>query len=101
MLYIVEDDVYLYAKLDVVVGFGSSYSINDSNEMLGDKSLPLICIRSIEDGALRFFHVAREEEASLDRICLIVNRHLRCRHASTEVYQVHLISAVINLRMKG
>ena len=40
-------------------GFGSSSSINGSDETLGCKSLPLSRVYSIEDGMLRFYHVAR------------------------------------------
>ena len=58
MLYIVEEHVYLEAKLGVAVGFGSSSSINGSDEMLGFESLSLSRVRLIEDGALRFCHVA-------------------------------------------
>ena len=35
IFYIVEEYVYLYADLGVTVRFGSSSSINGSNEMLG------------------------------------------------------------------
>ena len=52
--------------MGVAVGFGSSSSINGSDEMLGCKSLPLSHVRSIEDGALKFCHVACEGKASPD-----------------------------------
>ena len=61
----------------MAVGFGSSSAINDLDEMLGYESLSLSCVCSIEDGALRFFHVTREEEASRDLIRPIRNRRLR------------------------
>ena len=54
ILYIVEEHAYLLAKLGVAIGFGSSCSINGSDEMLGCELLPLSCVRSIEDGVLRF-----------------------------------------------
>ena len=95
----VEEHVYLQAKLGVTVGFGSSSSVNGSDEMLGCESLPLSHAHSIKDGALRFCHIAHEEETSHNRVCLIVNQHLRCRHVSIKVHRAHLISAVINLHM--
>ena len=49
----------------------------------------------IEDGASRFCHVACEEESSHDRVRPIKNRRLRYHHASIEVHQAHLISAII------
>ena len=101
MVYIVEEHVYLYAKLGVTVGFGSSSSINSSNETLGCELLPLSRIRSIEDGALRFCHVAREEESSRDHACLFENRHVRCHHASIEVHWEYLISGVITLQINN
>ena len=55
----------------MTVGFGSSSSINGSDELLGCESLPLSCVCLIEDGALRFCHVPREEEESLDVYHLI------------------------------
>ena len=60
----------------MAVGFGSLSAINDLDEMLGYESLSLSCVCSIEDGALRFFHVTREE-ASRDLIRPIRNRRLR------------------------
>ena len=50
---------------------GTSSSINFLDEMLGCELLSLIHVRLIEDGALKFCHVAREEEASRDRVRLI------------------------------
>ena len=99
MVYIVEEHVYLYADLGVAVGFGSSSSIKKLDKTLRCKSLPLSHARSIEDGALRFCHVTREEEASRDRVYLIGNRRLRCRHTSIEVHRAYLISAIINLQV--
>ena len=46
---------------------------------------------SIEDGALKIFYVAREEEASCDWVCLIVNPRRRCPRASIEVHLARLI----------
>ena len=66
----------------MAVGFGSSSSINCSDETLGCKSLQLICIHSIEDGVLRFGHVVGEEEASGDRVNSIMNRCLRFQYDS-------------------
>ena len=64
-------------KLGVTIGFGSSSLINGSDETLGGESLPLGHVRLIEDGALRFCHVAWEEEALRDLVRLIVNRPFR------------------------
>ena len=61
----------------MAVRFGSSFSINGSDEMLGYKSLPLSRVGSIKDEALKFCQVAREEDALRDLVHLIVNRHLR------------------------
>ena len=80
----------------MTLGFSSSSSIKGSNEMLGFELLPLSRVRSIEDGALRFCHVARKEEASHNHVSPIINRHLRCHHASMEVYRAHLISTCIS-----
>ena len=55
----------------VAVGFRSSSSINGSDETLGCESLSLSRFCSIEDGALKIFHVTREEEASLNVHLLI------------------------------
>ena len=73
----------------MVVGSGSSSSINSSDEMLACESLPLIRVCSIEDGVLRFCDIACEEESSRNCIRLIRNRRLRCRHASIEVYRAY------------
>ena len=72
-------------------------SIKDSDEMLGCKSLTLIHVYSIDDGAIRFCHVAREEEASPDCFRPIENQGLRCRHTSIEVHRAYLISDIITL----
>ena len=69
--YIVEEHVYMWAKLGVAVGFGISFSINDSNETSGCESLYLSFFRLIEDVALRFHHVVREEETSRNTCRLI------------------------------
>ena len=95
MLYIVKEHVYLYADLGLGVRFRSSSSINGLDKTFGYKSLPLSHIRSIKDGALRFFHVAHEEEASRDHVRPIRNQRLRCRHASIEVHRASLISTVL------
>ena len=81
----------------MAVGFGSSSSINSSDEMLGCKSLPLSCVCLIADGALRFFHVVREEESLHNRVCSMGNRRQGYHQASTKVHRAHLISAVITL----
>ena len=73
-------------NLGIAVGFGSSSSINGSNEMLGCESLSLSRVRSIKDGALIFRHVIREEKASRDLVGPMVDGCLRCRHSSTEVH---------------
>ena len=44
----------------MAVGFGSSSSINVSDETLGRESLPFTSVYLIEDGALRFCHIGRE-----------------------------------------
>ena len=67
--------------------------------MLGCELLPLSCVGLIKDGALRFHHVAHEEESSRDRVRLIMNRHLRCRYASIEVHRAYLISTFITLEI--
>ena len=79
------------------VEFVSSSSINGLDETFGCELLPLSCVRSIEDRALRFWHVAHEEDQSRDHALMILNRRLRCRHTSIEVYSMHLISAVLAL----
>ena len=61
----------------MALGFGSSSSINGSDETLGCKSFPLSHVHSIEDGALIFCHVVCEEEASCDRVRTIMNRRVR------------------------
>ena len=85
----------------MVVGFGSSSSINGSDKMRGCESLSLNHVRSIKDGALKFFHLAREEEALHDCVRPIENRRLRCGHASIEVHQVYIISTVITPQIDG
>ena len=83
----------------MIVGFGSSSSINGSDETLGCKSLPLSHVRSIKDGALKFYHVAHEEEALRDCVSLIINQRERCHHTFIEVHRGHLISDIITLQM--
>ena len=58
------------------IGFGFSSSINGSDKMLGYESLPLSRVRSIEDGALSFFHIVREEEELLNVRRLIFIKHI-------------------------
>ena len=85
MIYIVEEHVYLYAKLAMTIGFGSSSSIQGSDETLGYQSLPLSHVCLIKDRALRFCHILREEEASCDLVHPIVNRRLRFLDGSSNV----------------
>ena len=73
----------------MVVGFGSSFSINSSDEMLGCESLPLIRVCSIEDRVLRICDIVCEEESSRDCVRPIRNRRLRCRHVFIEVSQAY------------
>ena len=85
----------------MAIGFDSSSSINGLEEMLRCELLQSIHVHLIEDGALKFFHIMREEEAPHDRIRPIENQHLRCRHLSIEVHRASLISDVITLQMNG
>ena len=101
MIYIVEEHLNLEAKLGVAVGFDSSYSINDSDQMLGYESLSLSHVRSIKDEAPRFCHIVCEEESSRDRVCSIKNRHPRHCHTSNEVHRAHLISAIRTIQING
>ena len=101
MVYIVEEHLYLYAYLGVAIGFGFSSSINSSDGKLGCELLPLSQFHLIEDEALRFYHVAREEEVLRDRVRPIENHRLRCRHTSIEVHHMYLTLAVISLKMNG
>ena len=66
MLYIVEEHVYLYVKLGVAVGFGSSSSINGLDEMLGCEYLPLSRVCSIKDRTLEFCCIVYKEKALLN-----------------------------------
>ena len=61
----------------MAVGFGSSSSINSLDEILGYELLLLSHIRSIKDEVVRFRHVAREDEASLNVCHLIFIERLR------------------------
>ena len=101
MVYIIEEHVNFYAKLGAAVGFDSLSSINSSYETLGCELLPLISVDSIGDEVLRFFHVACKEESSRNLVHPIGNRRMTYGHASIEVHQVHLISAVITLQIHG
>ena len=71
-------------KLGVAVRFSSSSSINGSDETLGCKSLTLSHFYSIEDEALRFCHVTREE-ASCNLVCSIMNRCLKFLDGSSNL----------------
>ena len=77
IVYIVEEHVYIWAKLGIPVEFGSSSSINGSDKMFGFKFLPLSHVHSIKDGAFRFFHVVLEEEVLCDLVRLIMNQRLK------------------------
>ena len=66
----------------MAIGFDSSSSINYSDEILGYKSLPLCRFRLIEDGALKFCHIMREEEATHNLVRMIINRWLKFLYAS-------------------
>ena len=79
--------------LGVAVRFGPSSSINDSDETLGCELLPLSRVHSIEDGELKFCHVACEGacEEGANHVRPIVIRRLRCRHASIEIHWAHLM----------
>ena len=46
--------------------------INGSNEMPGYELMLLSLVRRIKDETLRFHHITRKEEASLNHVCLIV-----------------------------
>ena len=70
-------------NLGVAVGFGSSSSINISDETLLYKLLQLSHALLIKDGALIFCHVTRKEEAPQDLVRLIVNRHFRFSYGSS------------------
>ena len=48
----------------MAIGFDSSSSINDSNELLGYESLPLSHIRLIKDEELKFYHVEHDNMQS-------------------------------------
>ena len=67
----------------------------------GCESLCLSCVRLIEDGALRFCHVAHEEETPRNTCHLISIRRFRCVHVSTEVHRSILISTVITRQING
>ena len=72
-------------NLGVAVGFGSSCSINGSDETLGCESLWLSRVRSIKDRALRFDHIGHEEEALRDLVPSIVNQHIRFLDGSSNL----------------
>ena len=73
MIYIVEEQLNLKAKLGVAIGFHSLSSIKSSDEILGCKLLSLHYIRLIGDEAPRLRHVACEEESPCDPVHLIGN----------------------------
>ena len=81
----------------MIVGFGSSSSINDSNEMLGCEFLSLSHIRSIEDRVPRFCHVTREEEALRDLIRLILNRCLKFSNGSSNTGRCNSLNEWLGL----
>ena len=85
----------------MIISFASSSSINNSNETLGCESSRLSLITLIEDRALRFCHVACEEEASRNVRCWIFIACLRCCQLSLKVHQVHWISIFITPQMNG
>ena len=62
--------------------------------MLICESSVLSSIHPIEE-ALKFFHVAHEEEAPHNSSPLIFIEHSRCNHVSIGVHRAHLISTVI------
>ena len=66
--------------LGMIVRFASSSMINDSDEMLGYKSSSFSPVPLIEDRALRFSIVAREEEASRNAYHLVFIERSRCSH---------------------
>ena len=67
----------------MTVGFGSSSSINGSDETLRYELLSLSHVCLIKHEELRFFHVVREEEASHDLVRRIMNRCLRFSYGSS------------------
>ena len=88
----------------MAIGFGVPSSINGSNVMLGCESLHLSDVHLIEDRALRFCHVAHEEELS----CYAY--HLSCFtyigrsgyvHLSTGVCWLLSILAIITPQING
>ena len=85
----------------MAVGFGSSSSMNSSDETLECESLPLSHAHLSEDGALRFCHVTHEEVASRNACCLIFIGRFACVHMSMGVHRSLLILALITPQMNG
>ena len=67
------------------MGFGSSLSINGSDEILGYKSLTLSFFYFSKDGALGFCHVMSEEEATHGLVRLVMNRCLKFLDGSSNL----------------
>ena len=65
----------------------------------GCESLRLSHVHLINDGALRFRYVAREEEMLHNACRLIFIERSRCIHMSTGVHRLLLISTIINPQM--
>ena len=96
-----EEYAYIATKLGVAIGLRISSSINGYDETLGCKSLCLSCVCLIEDGALRFCHVAREEEALRNDCCLIFIGRSGYVHVYMGVHRLFLSSAIITPQMNG
>ena len=86
-------------NLGVTIQFASSSSINGLDEMLGCEWSRLSLIYPIEDGGLRYHHVACEEEAASNTCRLIFIERMRCHHASLRVHRENLISIIITPQM--
>ena len=87
--------------LGVTIRFVSSSSINSSDAMLGCESSPLSPVHSSEDGAVGFFHVSHEEEASYNTCRSTFVERSRCSHVSKGVHQACLISTIITPKMNN
>ena len=72
MLFLLKTRGINRLNLGVTIQFASLSSINISNEILGYISSPLRSVYRIEYVALRFHHVAHEEEASRNACHLII-----------------------------
>ena len=91
----------LRKNMDMTVRCASLSLINGSDETLWCESLSLSRVHLIEDGALKFFHVAHEEETPRNACHLIFLGHSECVHVSTGVHRALLISDAITTQMKG